>query len=373
MNPKGYTGYFYRYDLNPEGILTRVGMRLPRYEQNGKIIIEPFEIIDGKFGEQALQRLHEDYVNTGLTYKQFSKKYPLGSNATLDAYYSLKKNYTMGIPEYPTYPNYMWFVQTVYHKQLITFCFSCSYQDLQALFDILITEDDFERFSVDIHSKIDCPDPVICMNTDPQLYSFLKKTLPGATFCFDVYQLSIAIDTAAKAMPAKSRKALYNLKADVREQLNLFFANSCSQYHKNYILNILSSFEDMELPLEAAEKRNIFFRRLYSIMENNPSFIENYFSEKCFHQSLPQELIVEYQRVIAKPGGFRVERLAYMMLSMMKTMPSGKKLNSFYILDNQQVDTMHGISLSKILSSGLSGSITPCNTLELLKEEMKKF
>ena len=371
--PKGYTPYSYRYDLNHDGILTRIGIRLPKYEaEDGTVTTEEFDIIEGKFGGDALEKLHVDYTNTDLTYEQFKSMYPLGPYATRDAYWTLRQYYPQGVPKYPLVLKNLWLIQTEYKKETITFCLECSLNNMQSLIDVLVTPDDYSQFAHYIKHRRHT-DLNICTNSNLELYQLLRNTFPKANFCYDVYHLSVDVDRVAKKLPAANRRALYNMKTDMRKKLNQFFQSNgsdrlaCCRYTREF----LHEFKNMVLPEPAQKERDDFLSRIETIEEEYPNFIDDYFEQPAFHQSLPQELIKKYQYTISKPGGFGCERLAYIMLSLMRKIESGNMLTKLDIYDDLQFHSMHGIALNRLFTRRINEPTY--NQLALLEKMIKRL
>lgn len=376
-HPKGYTAYIYRYDLNRDGVLTRIGIRLPKYvDENGMIVVEEFDIIEGKFGAAALEKLNADYINTDLTYAQFKAMYPLGPYATRDAYWTLRQYYPQGVPRYPSFLRNLWMIQMEYKKDIITFCIHCSRNDTQALMDVLITPEDYASFA-DYAKHKQHTGLNICMNSNLELYQLLKNTFPNARFYYDAYQLSFAIDRVAKTLPATDRKELYEMKAGIRKNLNTVFqrrqsnSDSSLRTYRRYAREFMHKFRYMALPEPAHKERNKFFQRIDKIQDQHYDFLDGYYLQPAFHQSLPQELLTVYQNTIAKPGGFGPERTAYIMLSLMREINAGKNLNHIDIYDNHQIHSMQGIAHTKRFSFHVEQQAR--NKLTALKELIERI
>lgn len=381
-NPAGYTGYVFRYDISNTGKLTRIGIRQPKYtDQNGNTQIEPIETYDGKYSPDILMRMHEDYINTDLTYKQFAAEYPFGHNATQDAYNALKDG-LLYHPNYPSELDYLWFIQTSVRNQTLTFCFQCSECKPEVLFDILIDADDFDRFrAIMTQNDSVTNDLLICINSDIELYDFLREIFPTARFCYDMYGLAIAFDCLAKLEPDPAiKKDIRRNRNKLKEALTSFYKKEteCSMTLSKdlplktlygEIIDLEVEFESIELSDPADTYRNDFLNKLETFFDLNSYFFDDYFFTPCFHYPLPQEIITIYAKKVAKLGAFGIHRLAYIMLNIMSNIQDGKYMVE--ISDPVSSKSMFGMSYTRAFGSVRRIKMMP--DLETLLSEFKKL
>lgn len=339
-HPAGFTGYTYRYDISDAGNITRIGIRYPQYtDPYGNKQIEPIHTFNGKYSPEVLKQMHYKFIDTNLTYDQFASYFPFGHNATQDAYTVLKES-GLYQPNYPDDPHYLWFIQTSVRRKTITFCFQCDSLYPISLCDILINTADFNRFRSIMSQKLqNRTDLLICINSDIKLYKFLQTVFPTAKYCYDMYGFVLAYARLAELETNNDKqKVLTFYKRLISKGLTKFFKNE--HLYKRYFIQddeqmelyrlIMSyelEFETMHLSAHANAYRESFVRKLEIFFDKNINFFDDYFSTPCFHYPLPQHIINVYMRKIAKPGSLGINRIAYIMLSIMRNISDGKYIN----------------------------------------------
>lgn len=323
--PAGYTPYTQHqvYDVNNKGELVRVSIRVPRYkDENGNVCEEVLSMVEGKYTHDAMDMLHQYFRDPAYTYDDLLKRFPLGKNATTDAYDTLlpwaKRNHAF--PAYPDRYTHLWFVSVPYKQSILTFCTYAYLGDKPkylefSLFDICI-DDNFDSLKQNMqrHAYGSNKKACICIPANYALYKTLHSVLPDATYTFDEFQLlTVMKDYADKHPEAKTN--FLSLRSETLIALKQMYCRSCSVKEAQSICAFTIKFL-----LDYRNSDDLgFINDLEFILREQPNFIDSFFEINEFHMLLPfqiQKAIQEFR----KKRGYEPERLSYMLLSSVRNL-----------------------------------------------------
>ena len=313
-SPSGHTGYFYKYDINPAGKLIRVGLRLPQYNKNGVTFTEEFQTFDGKYSDIALKQLHRDFCDINLSFENLKHKYPLGKNASTDAYNVLlpwaQKNNIF--PEYPSVIHYLWFISLDYKDTALTFCLNAA--DL-TLFDIVLGNNFSDLIHKlqkirDIDSKLE-----ICLSSDLQLYNLLYAAFPTATFIMDVLQIPMAMKKYSPCFMDDNLKNMWiNRKESILSLLDILYSDDYDSEFIQLCLENIEFFHTYDDDATVKRKISSIQDGISTILQDHPHFISDYFKSNIFDSYVPYDLLLSLN-MFSKQHGFEAKRLVYLLLS----------------------------------------------------------
>ena len=322
--PAKYTPYtkYQIYDVNNDGKLVRVSIRVPKYiDDSGQIYEEPFSMYPGKYTHEALNKMHAEFCNPCIGFDLFKKHFPLNKNATKDAYETLypwaRKNHVF--PEYPDDFSYLWFVDVPYKDTILTFCLACSLNEEPSLFDILVNNN-FDSLDEFLRYDSDMPSPLyICCGANRNLYEKLHIIFPNGTFVFDPFQIITIMEQCLQTNYVYDKPALRLLRRKVLDSIK----HICLGPHPyedaiNFCqkaIHELPSYLNTEFMLLTMFQENIAF-----ILSKEKDFISEYIHILEFHTLLPYQL-KEAIKDYYKCRGYEPDRFAYMLLSKIKDLP----------------------------------------------------
>lgn len=322
----GYSPYtaHQKYDVNNDGELVRVSIRVPRYkDENGNVCEETFKMTPGKYTHDALDMLHQYFRDPAYTYDDLLKRFPLGKNATTDAYDTLlpwvKRNHAF--PDYPDRYTHLWFVSVPYKQSILTFC---TYFDFGAkpasldfsLFDILI-DDDFDSLQQNMQryaygsNKKAC----ICIPANYALYKTLHNVLPDARYIFDIFQLLTITEQCADKL-LEDKQYFLSMCSETSMVLQNMCHRECSVKETQ---SVCASTIKALLNYRNTDTLSSFINNLESILREQPRYIDDYFEISEFHFLLPSQIRESIKKFL-KQRGYEATRLSYMILSSVKNL-----------------------------------------------------
>lgn len=324
--PHGYTPYTQHqiYDVNNEGKLVRVCVRIPQYiDSNGKVCQETFHMENGKYTHDALNMLHQKFCNPEWTYDNLQKSFPLGKNATADAYQTLlpwaKRNHVF--PDYPDSYTHLWFVSVPYKQSILTFC-TYGYLDEEptsfefSLFDILI-DNDFESLqNLKKYAYGSNKTACICMPANYDLYKILHTILPDAKYTFDEFQSLTVMKHCANKIPEIKQLFLSKRTETLAILKQLFYRKCSTQKAQSVCVSAIRFLLDYSNTHDLSWFKN----SLELILQEQPHFIDDYFEINEFHLFLPFQIQKSIQDFLKKRG-YEATRLSYMLLARVRNLP----------------------------------------------------
>lgn len=327
LAPAGYTSYtkYSVYDIDDNGKIVRVSVRIPKYKDNDGIIREEaFETVADDYTDAAFSVLHQDFCDLSCTYSYLQNRYPLGKNASTHALelllpWAKKKNL---FPEYPQNLSYLWFVSVPYKTTILTFCLNCS-PDAESIYDICVGND-FKKLqqlgkSVFLQNQLS-----ICMPANYSLYQILKRIFPNARYYFDKFQLLTVLENCIKKESAY-KDILLIKQIELKSALEQITKNSSDSIEKicNASFNYLLGLQNCQI-----NGLDEFLLEMESILHEQSEFCKSYFSIPEFRSLFPLHLETELRR-FSKSRGYEPSRFAYIFLSSLKpakTTPPQKKV-----------------------------------------------
>lgn len=343
-SPAGYTPYTQHqiFDVNNNGKLVRVSIRVPRYkDENGNVCEEVFGMVEGKYTHDALELLHQKFRNPAWTYDDLRKSFPLGKNAATDAYETLlpwaKCNRVF--PDYPYSYTHLWFVSVPYKQSILTFCtyfdFGAKTESLEfSLFDILI-DDDFESLQKNMEKYAYGSNlrACICMPANYKLYKKLHAILPDAKYVFDEFQLLTIMKHCANKNQ-EIKQSFLSQRAETLAILKQLFYKECSAQKAQAVcvsgIRFLFDYRNIN-------DLDLFKNSLELILQEQPGFIKSYFETSEFHLFLPFQIQKSMQEFL-KQHGYEATRLSYMLLSQIRDLPYVEPLSCYNIVPALMTD-----------------------------------
>ncbi len=324
--PAGYTPYSQHqvYDVNNTGELVRVSIRVPRYkDENGNVCEETLSMVEGKYTHDALDMLHQYFRDPAYTYDDLLKRFPLGKNATTDAYDTLlpwaKRNHAF--PDYPDRYTHLWFVSVPYKKSILTFCTYAYLGDMPkylqfSLFDICI-DDNFDSLKQNMqrHAYGSNKKACICIPANYTLYKTLHSVLPDARYMFDVFQLLTVTEQCADKL-LEDKQYFSSIRSEALMTLQNLCHGKCAVKKAQ---SICASTIRSLLGYRNTDTLSSFINNLEVILREQPRFIDDYFEVNEFHLLLPSQ-IQESIKKFLKQRGYETTRLSYMILSSVKNL-----------------------------------------------------
>lgn len=357
--PAGYTPYTAHqiYDVNHAEELVRVSIRVPKYIDNGgNIHEETIAMPNGKYTHDALNLLHQKFRNPAWSYDNLQKAFPLGSNATKDAYEVLlpwaRKNNVF--PHYPAHYSHLWFIAVPYKESTLTFCTYAYVNDEEpsdwefSLFDVLVDENfetlnELKRCAYGTNKKA-----FICMPANYTLYKILHDILPNATYVFDEFQLLTITEKCADEIPTDAELFLSKRTDVLAIQKELYYKKCSPQKARSVCYPVIRFLKDYILPknLDSEKgkdqdypKRNYldsYKKSLNLILKEQSYFIDNYFNIDEFHLFIPFQIKASI-KLFLKQRGYAASRLAYMILSNVTNLPYVEPAAQYCIIPVQMV------------------------------------
>ncbi len=324
--PQGYTGYKYKYDVNKERKLVRVGIRIPKYGSDRENVYEEVVAMkDERYSFEALELLHHDFCDPACTIELLRKKYPLNKNTSTDAYQLLlpwaKENHVL--PDYPRSFDYLWFVQMHYKKSTLTFCVSGKQNKEPELFDI-IENDNYEDL-YKLQSVYEWMDHLgektisICLDADGKLYRALNEIFPDATYVYHVFQIQTVLEVCInklkdgeKAVCTMQERRLQYALQELEEGKG---SKELEKAECKSVINYLMQSKNKVINQEAELIRH----ELKEILRDRKDFIDQFFEAEYFHFSMILKL-QNVMKIFMKTRGYEPNRLIYMILSYVKNM-----------------------------------------------------
>lgn len=322
----GYSPYTAHqiYDVNNDGELVRVSIRVPKYiDSNGNICEETFKMTPGKYTHNALDMLHHRFCNPTWTYDDLQRKFPLGKNATKDAFETLlpwaQRNHVF--PDYPSSYTHLWFVSVPYKQSVLTFC---TYFDFGAkpvsldfsLFDILIDNDfdslqqNMQRYAYGSNKKA-----CICIPANYALYKTLHSVLPDARYMFDVFQLLTITEQCTDKL-LEDKQYFSSIRSETLMTLQNMCHRKCTVKEAQ---SVCTSTIKSLLGYRNTNALSSFINNLEDILREQPRFIDDYFEVNEFHLLLPSQIRESIKKFL-KQRGYETTRLSYMILSSVKNL-----------------------------------------------------